>query len=295
MRADLRLFRYAVAVADEAGFARAASRLGISQPPLSQRIAELESSLGVKLFDRRPFGAVPTSVGKIFLEQARVALREADRAMDMARGAAAGDLGELKLTLAGGAMFSFLPKLLRDFCAFYPRVTLSIRNLPPDEQILRIAEGAVDVGFTRIAPCPPSVSLELLHSEAYLVALPSGHRFSSRGSIKLGDLSTEPFVMFHKEGSGFHLEVVALCLTAGFSPRVAQEIAPMHAIVSLVGAGLGIAVVPDSAHVLAFPGVIYKPLRGLERASRLYLASHSDARSAVCNSFINFAHKHFGA
>ena len=293
MHADLCLFRYAVAVANEGGFIRAAARLGISQPSLSQRIAELEASLSVKLFDRLPSGTVPTTIGTAFLEQALFALREADWALEIAHAAATGMSGRLKVATAGGAMFSFLPMLLRDFLVKYPGIALTIQNLTPDDQIAHIAEGAVDVGFTRISPCSPSVTLKLVHAEPYLVALPSKHHFASRKSLRLKDLSSELFVMLRPEGrAGFHHEVLVLREAAGFAPRIAQEIATMDVIVSLVDAELGIAEVSDPSRVLAFPGVVCKPLRGLEHPSRLYLAMRNDRRTPVCNSFIDFAHAH---
>ena len=293
MHADLCLFRYAVAVANEGGFIRAAARLGISQPSLSQRIAELEASLSVKLFDRLPSGTVPTTIGTAFLEQARIALREADWALEIAHAAVTGMAGRLKVATASGAMFSLLPMLLRDFRAKYPGIALTIQNLTPDDQIAHIAEGAVDVGFTRISPCSPSVTLKLVLAEPYLVALPSKHHFASRKSLRLKDLSSELFVMLGPEGSaGFHHEVLALCEAAGFASSIAQEIATMDVVVSLVDAELNIALVPDPSRVLAFPGVVCKPLRGLEHPSRLYLAMRNDRRTPVCNSFIDFAHAH---
>ena len=293
MHADLCLFRYAVAVANEGGFIRAAARLGISQPSLSQRIAELEASLSVKLFDRLPSGTVPTTIGTAFLEQARIALREADWALEIAHAAVTGMAGRLKVATASGAMFSLLPMLLRDFRAKYPGIALTIQNLTPDDQIAHIAEGAVDVGFTRISPCSPSVTLKLVLAEPYLVALPSKHHFASRKSLRLKDLSSELFVMLRPEGSaGFHHEVLALCEAAGFASSIAQEIATMDVVVSLVDAELNIALVPDPSRVLAFPGVVCKPLRGLEHPSHLYLAMRNDRRTPVCNSFIDFAHAH---
>ena len=293
MHADLCHFRYAVAVANEGGFTSAAARLGISHPPLSQRIAELEASLGVKLFDRLPSGTVPTTIGTAFLEQALFALREADWALEIAHAAVTGMAGRLKVATASGAMFSLLPMLLRDFRAKYPGIALTIQNLTPDDQIAHIAEGAVDVGFTRISPCSPSVTLKLVLAEPYLVALPSKHHFASRKSLRLKDLSSELFVMLRPEGSaGFHHEVLALCEAAGFASSIAQEIATMDVVVSLVDAELNIALVPDPSRVLAFPGVVCKPLRGLEHPSRLYLAMRNDRRTPVCNSFIDFAHAH---
>lgn len=269
------------------------SAAGRAQPSLSQRIAELEASLSVKLFDRLPSGTVPTTIGTAFLEQARIALREADWALEIAHAAVTGMAGRLKVATASGAMFSLLPMLLRDFRAKYPGIALTIQNLTPDDQIAHIAEGAVDVGFTRISPCSPSVTLKLVLAEPYLVALPSKHHFASRKSLRLKDLSSELFVMLRPEGrAGFHHEVLVLCEAAGFAPRIAQEIATMDMIVSLVDAELGIAVVSDPSRVLAFPGAVCKPLRGLKHPSRLYLAMRNDRRTPVCNSFIDFAHAH---
>ena len=247
----------------------------------------------MKLFDRLPSGTVPTTIGTAFLEQALFALREADWALEIAHAAATGMSGRLKVATAGGAMFSFLPMLLRDFLVKYPGIALTIQNLTPDDQIAHIAEGAVDVGFTRISPCSPSVTLKLVLAEPYLVALPSKHHFASRKSLRLKDLSSELFVMLRPEGrAGFHHEVLVLREAAGFAPRIAQEIATMDVIVSLVDAELGIAEVSDPSRVLAFPGVVCKPLRGLEHPSRLYLAMRNDRRTPVCNSFIDFAHAH---
>lgn len=269
------------------------SAAGRAQPSLSQRIAELEALLSVKLFDRLPSGTVPTTIGTAFLEQARIALREADWALEIAHAAVTGMAGRLKVATASGAMFSLLPMLLRDFRAKYPGIALTIQNLTPDDQIAHIAEGAVDVGFTRISPCSPSLTLKLVLAEPYLVALPSKHHFASRKSLRLKDLSSELFVMLRPEGrAGFHHEVLVLCEAAGFAPRIAQEIATMDMIVSLVDAELGIAVVSDPSRVMAFPGAVCKPLRGLKHPSRLYLAMRNDRRTPVCNSFIDFAHAH---
>lgn len=269
------------------------SAAGRAQPSLSQRIAELEALLSVKLFDRLPSGTVPTTIGTAFLEQARIALREADWALEIAHAAVTGMAGRLKVATASGAMFSLLPMLLRDFRAKYPGIALTIQNLTPDDQIAHIAEGAVDVGFTRISPCSPSLTLKLVLAEPYLVALPSKHHFASRKSLRLKDLSSELFVMLRPEGrAGFHHEVLVLCEAAGFAPLIAQEIATMDMIVSLVDAELGIAVVSDPSRVMAFPGAVCKPLRGLKHPSRLYLAMRNDRRTPVCNSFIDFAHAH---
>jgi DNA-binding transcriptional LysR family regulator len=286
-RPDLRLFRYALAIADEGGFGHAAARLGISQPPLSQRIAELESALGVRLFDRKPNGTQPTAAGRVFLAQARVALDAAHKAIDCARAAGRGEEGELRLALSGGAMFRFLPPLLRQFRDAHPRVRLTIRSLAAEEQIARVADGRFDVGITRLTASTPEIELQEVHREGFVAALPVTAAPARRTSISLTDLRDQPFVMFQQEGSGFHAEVLALCHQAGFVPRIAQEIAPMHAVLGLVEAGFGVAVVPESVRVVAFPGVTYRRLRGLGTRSRLYVAARAAMRSPQCDAFIS--------
>lgn len=287
VRPDLRLFRYALAVADEGGFGRAATRLGMSQPPLSQRIAELEATLGLKLFDRRADGARPTAAGRVFLDEARVALHAAQRALSRGQAAARGEAGALSLALSGGSMFGFLPGLLYRFGEAHPDIRLTIRNLPPDEQIVQIADGRIDAGITRLAPSTDGVRLEPVHEEGFVVAMPAAMVKGRAGAMRLSDLKHLPFVMFQREGSGFHTEVTALCIQAGFVPRVVQEIAPIHAVLGLVEASFGVAVVPESARILSFPHVVYRRLSGLDRASRLYLATRKAERSPTCERFIS--------
>jgi DNA-binding transcriptional LysR family regulator len=287
VRPDLRLFRYALAIADEGGFCHAAARLGISQPPLSQRIAELESALGVRLFDRKPNGTHPTAAGSVFLEQARAALDAAHKAIDCAQAAGRGEAGTLTLALSGGAMFGFLPPLLRQFRDAHPRIALTIRSVRPDEQIARIADGRFDAGITRLTASASEVQLRQVHREGFVAALPAALAGPETGPMTLRELEDQPFVMFQQEGSGFHAEVLAICRQAGFVPRIAQEIAPMHAVLGLVEAGFGIAVVPESVRVLAFPGIVYRQIRGLEQASALYLATHLSKRSPQCEAFIS--------
>jgi DNA-binding transcriptional LysR family regulator len=290
MPPDLRLFRYAVAVAEERGFGRAAQRLRIAQPPLSQQIRRLEGALGIVLFERGAGGAVPTPAGKVFVERARVALREAEGAVEAARRAVRGEIGTLTLGLAGGTMFSFLPVLLRDFRAAFPSIALDLRNLTPDEQMTLLASGGIDLGFTRRAPAQPGIALELAHAEPFMAALPARHLLTRRRSLVLADLAQEPFVLFPRaQGSGFHAEVAGLCLAANFAPHVVQEIAPMHAVIGLVGAGLGVSVVPASVRALKLAGVVFRPLRGLEGASQIFLAKRATVPSPAATSFIEFA------
>lgn len=292
MAVELRLFRYAVAVADEASFTRAAERLGIAQPPLSQQIRALEGNLGFRLFERGPGGVKLTPAGEAFVKQARVVLHQADEAISRARAASAGRVGKLALGLSGASMFSYLPPLLRDYRRAWPEVELELRNLTPDEQLTMLSEGRLDAGFGRRVAVPTGYSLEPVHAEPFVAALPLTHGLAKRKVIDLDDLKGDPFVLFPNEGSGFHAEVLALCRGAGFVPEVVQTIAPMHAVIGLVGAGLGVSVVPASVRALAFNDVRYVTLRGLSNASEQFLVYDPKRMSAVASRFVEFTRKH---
>lgn len=289
---DLRLFRYAVAVADFGGFGAAAQRLGISQPPLSQRIAELESILGAQLFDRGPKGTKVTAAGSVFIAHARTAIEGAEKALNRGQAAARGEAGQVSIAVAGGAMFGFLPDLLREFCNSNPDVHVTMRNLSPDEQMEQIAHGRMDVGFTRLAPITTGVVLESVHREGFVAAIPRRLAKTLKPPLSLSSLKEQSFVMFQKEGSGFHSEVLSLCQAAGFMPKISQEIAPMHAVIGLVAAEFGVAIVPLSTSRLAFKNVTYVPLVGLERASVLYMATRSVGMPTVTSRFVEFAREH---
>lgn len=292
MTVELRLFRYAVAVADEASFTRAAERLGIAQPPLSQQIRALEGKLGFRLFERGPGGVNLTPAGEAFVKQARIVLHQADEAVARARAASAGRVGKLALGLSGASMFSYLPPLLRDYRRAWPEVELELRNLTPDEQLAMLSEGRLDAGFVRRVAVPAGYVLEPVHAEPFVAALPLSHRLAKRKGIDLADLKGDAFVLFPNEGSGFHAEVMALCRTAGFIPEVVQTIAPMHAVIGLVGAGLGVSVVPASVRALAFSDVRYVTLRGLDKASVQFVVYDPRRMSAVASRFVEFTRKH---
>ena len=289
---DLRLFRYALAVADFGGFGAAAQRLGISQPPLSQRIAELEEILGTRLFVRGPKGATVTAAGNVFLANARIAIEQAENALKRGQAAAQGAAGQVTIAVAGGSMFGFLPHLLRDFCAINVDVQVTMRNLSPDQQMEQISDGRMDVGFTRLAPTMAGLLLEKVHREGYVAAIPRRLAKNLKSPLRLSMLKDFNFVMFQQEGSGFYAEVLALCQGAGFMPRVAQETAPMHAVIGLVAAEFGVAIVPMSTTRLAFKDVLYMPLTGLERASVLYMATRKHGMPAVTQKFVEFSRQY---
>jgi DNA-binding transcriptional LysR family regulator len=261
---ELRLFRQFVVVAEELNVRRAARRLGMSQPPLSQAMRRLEDELGVELFDRAARRFRLTEAGTALLPEARSALEQAARAVDAARRAARGLSGVLRVRYVGAAAYGVLPEVVRGFRRAHPDVELELLEATTAAQVDALRRAAADVGFVR----PPvaggdELRTETVAREPLVVALPADHPLGSGGAVALRDLADEGFVSFPPaEGPALHALLAAACRDAGFTMRVAQQAVQMHAIVALVAAGLGVALVPASVRRLGLPGVVYRPLEG---------------------------------
>lgn len=260
---EMRLLRQFIAVAEELHFRRAAARLGMAQPPLSLAIQKLERAIGVELLDRSRRQVRLTEAGLAFLDEARRAVAQVERAVVAAQRAARGMAGILRITYVGAAVYDVLPRLIRAYREGHPDVELELRERTSVGQVRALQRGQADVGFVR----PPLFGADDLRSqtvlrERILVALPEDHRLAARKSLALRDLAGEGFVMFPAhEGPSFHARLISACEAAGFSMRVVQEAVQMHTIVSLVAAGLGVALVPASLRNLRQVGVVYRELR----------------------------------
>jgi DNA-binding transcriptional LysR family regulator len=258
---ELRQLRHFIAVAEELHFRRAATRLGMTQPPLSQSIAGLEAAIDVELFDRTRRQIRLTDAGQTFLDMARIAMAAVDMAVAAARDAAEGRRGRLRITYVGAASYAVLPRLIAIYRERCPHVVIEMAERTAAGQIDALQRGEADVGLIRL-PVHETGDLrfETIHSEPFLVALPERHPLAERRAVALADLAKEAFVMFPaREAPAFHALIVTACLEAGFSLRITQEAMQMHAIVSMVAAGLGVALVPASLRHLNQPGVIYRP------------------------------------
>jgi DNA-binding transcriptional LysR family regulator len=269
---ELRHLRYFVAVAEELHFGRAAQRLGIAQPPLSQQIRRLEEELGITLLQRTKRRVELTEPGRIFLDGARQTLEQAAAAARMAQRAERGEIGRLAVGFVGPG--NWLPLVLRPFRARHPGVELTLHQLGTARQVDALKAGRLDVGLLR----PPlsggqGLSLETVAREAIVAALPRGHRLGTRRRVLLKGLKDEPFVLFPRaEGPGFYDQIVALCHKAGFSPRVVQEAAEMRTILNLVAGAVGVSLVPKPSSDLRLAGAVYRPLQGPTSWTELALA-----------------------
>lgn len=249
---ELRHLRYFVAVAEELHFGRAARRLNMAQPPLSQAIRALEAELEVTLFERSSRRVGLTDAGAVFLERARRTLDAADKAVSEARRAAGGELGRLAVGFMSSAMLPTFPPILRRFRQHRPDVEVAFGQMASDEQLHAAADGRIDLGFVDV-PAPGgtldvdgvALRVEPVWRETIVAAVPLEHSYAGRTRIGLAELASSPFVMMPRQpAAGLHDGVIQLCRAAGFSPTVVHEAAQLPAVVTMVAAGVGVALVP---------------------------------------------------
>jgi len=259
---ELRHLRYFRAVAEELHFGRAAERLLIAQPPLSQQIRQLERELGVTLLTRSTRNVELTSAGQVFLTRAIEILAAVDDAGEQARRIAGGVEGRLVIGCVGSATYSLLPRLVRALRKSLPNVDLSVRGemLAP-AQLLALHAGEIDIGLLRPPVVDPDIAVEVIRTDRLLVALPAEHRLTVQEDIATVDLRDEDFISHAGRGrSRMGALLTTLCAEAGFAPRIQHEVEETSTLVTLVAAGLGVAVVPEPTSELDIAGVSYRPL-----------------------------------
>jgi DNA-binding transcriptional LysR family regulator len=256
---ELRHLRYFVAVAEELHFGRAAKRLGIAQPPLSQQIRQLEHRLGVSLFSRTSRQVALTPAGEALLRGARRTLAEMGLAAAAARRAANGETDALRVGYTDSAALSVMPSAIRRFRSALPSVHLDLVEGSTAAQLDAVARDLIDLALVRGPVVQPAMRTEVVLREPFLVALPEHHPLGERETVELRALGAEPMVLFPRHlAPDFHDTISAMCRAAGFTPLVAYEGAEYQTILSLVAAGLGVSLVPRSVENLQRRGVVYR-------------------------------------
>jgi DNA-binding transcriptional LysR family regulator len=288
---ELRHLRYFVAVAEESHVTRAAERLGIQQPPLSQQIRALETELDAQLFHRKPRGVELTPAGRALFDEAKAILARVEDAVTATRQAARGETGRIGIGFTSSASFHpFVPRAIRTFRERHPLIALALEESGTSELVAALRGRTVDAAFVR-SPIAESVDLtiEPLLEEPMVAALPSGHRLSATGdTLPLAALAGETFILYRRPvGPGLHDAIIAACDRAGFSPTIGQETPRMLSTLSLVAAGLGVTVVPASMSRLEAEGVVYRALdKRAELTAPLNLAYRRDEISAAVRRFV---------
>jgi DNA-binding transcriptional LysR family regulator len=289
---ELRHLRYFLAVAEELNFTRAAKRLNIAQPPLTQQIKALEAEMGVTLFDRTGYRVELTDAGRSFVPQVARILADVRNAVLIAKQAAAGEVGHVRIGFTESASFNpLVTATFRSFRAAYPEVELSLEESPSTVLATALREGRIDAAFVR----PPlrtgeGIALHLIDEEEMVVAIPSGHSLAQRADLEIGDLAEETFVLYPRtERPGLADTVIAACEKAGFAPRVKQYTPQLSSTINLVAASLGISIVPKSMRGLQPEAVIYKRLRDPKLTALLGIAHRTGESSAPILRFVETA------
>jgi len=285
---ELRHIRYFLAVAEELNFTRAAARVGIGQPPLSQQIRSLEEELGAPLFNRLPHGVELTTVGRAFLPEARAALEQADRAARTARRAGRGETGRLRVGFTGSAAFrKEVPAAIRDFRRAFPGVELLLEEAPTAPLLGRLLAGDVDAAFVRPGRSEaPGLNLMDLGDEPMTVALPAAHRLARARTVRIAMLAGEPLILFPRDaGPGLYDQIANACRQAGFEPTLGPIAPQLTSVANFVAAGVGVSIIPESVARVRLPGVRYRPLDGHAPRARLALATRAHEPSIVVRNF----------
>lgn len=262
---NFRLIRHLwlfLAVAEEQNFGRAAKRLGMSQPPLSEQIQVLEHALKVKLFDRSRRGATLTPVGAAILPAVRKFAEQLERLELAVEEAVAGQTGMLTIGAISTAMFDVLPGLIEQLKHAYPQLTVSVREIDSVESVPALESGDIDLAFARLdGDLGHTIRSLPLLEDRLMVALPGDHPLASRTRISLASLANEPLVMFSRKVSPVYFDnLIATCRASGFSPRVLHEVRSVASQIAFVSYGQGIALVPAALKKLAPDNVVFRPL-----------------------------------
>jgi len=294
---ELRHLRYFIAVAEERHVTRAAERLGMQQPPLSQQIRALERELDVQLFRRRPRGVELTDAGSVLLAEARAILSHIDHASAAAKRTARGEQGRIAVGFTSSAPFHpFVPRVIRAYRETFPLVALTLEESGTMELVDDLRDERIDVAFVRTAIADQEgLVVSPLLKEAMVLALPHAHRLARRTSksVSLKALADETFIIYRRHnGPGLHDAILSACNAAGFSPRVGQEAPRIVSTLNLVAAGLGISLVPESLRRMRMDGVMFRPIGGAAQPTApLYVTSRRGETSAAVRRFLELVRR----
>lgn len=286
---DLRHLEYFIAVARELSFTRAAKRLHMSQPPLSQQIRDLENELGTPLFNRTSRRVELTAAGAAFLEHARAILDHVEQARSHARAMGSGSAGRLEIGLSGSLLLGPMPQFIAAYRRSHPAVTVVLNEMTPAAQLASLRDSRIDLSFSRTAVNDHALVSELVWPDPVVVALPRGHPLTNRRKLTLAELKDESLVLLRLDSSGYAQYIYQCCLEAGFVPHPSQQVVESQAIPSLVAAGLGVALVPASLQRVHHRGVEYRALARKAPRADVYVIQRRDDASPVVRGFIDKA------
>lgn len=287
---ELRHLRYFTVLAEELHFSRAAQRLHLAQPALSQQIRSLEEIVGVQLFVRTSRSVALTAAGAMFLTRARRTLRAVAHDVEEARSIGRGESGSLNVGFIGSGMLGPLPTVLQRYRAAYPRVELELHESFTSRVVAGLLSGALDAGLLRDSDPHPDLTTETLFSEPFIAVLPADHPRAKQRGISATVLRDEPFVFYtHAAGTLAWNKPLSLCGEAGFRPRVVQVATSWLSILQLIAVGFGVSIAPACVANVGTTGVVCVPLRGATEVSHVELAQRKEETRPIVQAFAQIA------
>jgi DNA-binding transcriptional LysR family regulator len=289
---ELKNLKSFVAVAEQLSFIRAARLLHLSQSALTEQIQKLEEELGVPLLLRDRRSVKLTAAGIVFLAEARATLARAEQAVERVQKAACGEVGRLRIGFVSSAALEIVPGIVVAFRSQFPAVSLDLTNLRTSSQVKALLSESIDVGFVRLPLSHDQLTIRVIHREPLVVVLPHGHPLANEAQIRLVQLQNEQFVAYARRWApGFYDAVIQMCTREGFSPEIVQETGEMYTAIALVGAGVGIAILPRSVVLAQSRNVLMKPLPSSLGLSEIAIAVRRFNNSPLIGSFIRAAEK----
>ena len=284
---ELRHLRYFVVVAEELHFGRAAERLHMAQPPLSQQIRRLEELIGTALFDRTSRRVALTAAGSAFLERSRRLLDQAASDIDEAGRIGRGEQGRLDIGFISSAIPLGITERVHAFRSHYPAVHVQLHEGFTALILGRLLAGEIDMGVVRDSEPHPALSTSLLATEPFVAVVPVDHPAARQGTLDAAVLRDDPFVFYPRAaGERAYLLNLEPCRDAGYDPRVVQEASSWVTILHLVGAGLGVSIAPASATLNAPASVRSIPLAGVHAESEVQLVQRAADTRAILTNFL---------
>jgi DNA-binding transcriptional LysR family regulator len=291
---ELRHLRYFLATAEELNYGRAAERLNIAQPGLSQQIKSLEDIVGTPLFDRTKRAIRLTLAGELFAAESRKTVAQAEMALLAARRAGRGEVGRVAIGYVGSAAYTgALTTMIGGFREAYPEAEIQISEMEMQQQLDQMGEGKLDIGFIRPPiSLPVGVTTVQIMMEEIVLAMSTSHRLAGLASVPLAEFSEDIFIIpRHAPNVSFHKYTTAACHAYGFFPKFGPQGRDFVTIASMAAVGLGVALVPQSLRCIQLPGVCYKPIMGGTVMAELAVAFRRNEPSPVARAFAKYARR----
>jgi LysR family transcriptional regulator, benzoate and cis,cis-muconate-responsive activator of ben and cat genes len=294
---ELRQLRYFAAVAEELNFSRAALRLHIAQPPLSQQIRNLEEEMGLILLDRGSRPLRLTQAGKFFHARCGEILSSLHSAVADTKRIGSGHSGWLGIGFVSSVMNVLLPNVLQRFRAAFPDVEMQLFEMIRDEQAAALLDRRIHVGFVRPTLGESELVEELLYDESFIVAIPSSHRFALRDSVAIDELVDEPIVLYGGRTSDILNDnpLLSVWRDSGIEPKIAVEAQHADSALGLVAAGMGLALTGSSFGNFPRAGISFVPLTGVPPNLPMKIAYRPDERSPIVSAFLRIVREEAAA